>query len=136
MDSFATKTPPHPLDPIRVDEVREASQTLLKHLGRTTNEIRFKVVDLAEPSKALTLEHLYNNGSAPDRRGRIYFHRKDSQVLSIAIVNISKSRVENVYDAPDSQGPVDWIEFELVHKACLEHPDVLAEVNNLKLPKK
>lgn len=134
MSSFVAKSPPHPLDPLRSEEVRTASQTLLRHLGVEASQLRFKVVDLAEPPKQLTLKHLYHNGPIPDRKARVYYHRKKTQVLSIAIVNISRQRVERTYDAPGSQGPVDWVEFELVHKTCLSHPDVLAEVKKLKLP--
>ena len=125
---------PHPLDPLRVEEVRKASQTLLKHLRVANNEVRFKVVDLLEPPKDLTINHLSHNGPAPDRKARVYYHRNKVHALYIAFVNITQGTVEKVYDEPESQGPVDWIEFELVHNACLEHPDVKAEVAKLKLP--
>ncbi|CAG7970865.1 unnamed protein product [Penicillium olsonii] len=124
----------HPLDPLHAGEVKAASQLLLRHLGCKSNEIRFKVVDLAEPPKALTLPYLHHGGPAPDRKCRVYYHRLKSPILSIAIVNVTQGKVEQSYDAPDSQGPVDWVEYDLVHKACLSHPEVLAEVAKLKLP--
>lgn len=125
---------PHPLDPLRVSEVRAASQALAKSLGVVADQIRFKVIDLMEPPKNLVLQFLSGKGPAPDRKARVYFHRRGDHVLSIAVVNISESSVEKVYDAPGSQGPVDWVEFDLVHNACLQHPDVQAEVAKLKLP--
>ncbi|KPM37240.1 Copper amine oxidase 1 [Neonectria ditissima] len=124
----------HPLDPLTVEEVRVASQTLVKQVGCGTNEIRFKVVDLAEPPKDLTLRHLHHHGPAPDRKARVYYHLKTGQSLLIAIVNVTNPQVEKTYHVPDSQGPVDWIEFELVNRACLAHPEVKAEVAKLKLP--
>lgn len=126
----------HPLDPLHVGEIKAASQLLLRHLGCKSNEVRFKVVDLAEPPKALTLPYLHNGGPAPDRKCRVYYHHLKSPILSIAIINITKGAVELTHNAPDSQGPVDWVEYDLVHKACLSNPQVLREVAKLKLPPK
>ncbi|KAF7548705.1 hypothetical protein G7Z17_g6883 [Cylindrodendrum hubeiense] len=134
MSPTTSKSAPHPLDPLMVDEVRAASQTLVKQLQCATTEVRFKVIDLAEPPKDLTLQHLHHSGPAPDRKARVYYHLKTSQTLLIAIVNITKSRIERTYGAPESQGPVDWVEFELINRACTSHPEVLAEVAKLKLP--
>jgi primary-amine oxidase len=136
MPAYASKSSPHPLDPLTVDEVQTVAQTVQKDIGYTVNDIRFKVIDLAEPPKALTLQYLRHNGPAPDRKARVYYHRKRSQSLLVAIVNISKRRIEKNYDCPDSQGPVDWDEFELVNRACNNHPEVKAEVAKLKLPPK
>lgn len=125
---------PHPLDPLHAEEVRLATKILLRHVKCDANQLKFKVVDLAEPPKNMTYQHLYNNGPIPDRKTRIYYHLKDEPVLYIAIVNLTKETVERSYDAPDSQGPVDWVEYDLVHKACLSHPKVLEEVKKLNLP--
>lgn len=130
----ASAPDPHPLDPLHVGEVKVASTAILQHLGVTTKDVRFKVIDLYEPSKDETLKYIHHGARPPDRRCRAYFHRLKSPVLTIAIVNITRGVVENSYDAPDSQGPVDWVEYDLVHKACLSHPKVLEEVAKLKLP--
>ncbi|CAI7606449.1 unnamed protein product [Penicillium pancosmium] len=130
----ASAPDPHPLDPLHVGEVKVASTAILQHLGVTTKDVRFKVIDLYEPSKNETLKYIHHGAPVPDRRCRAYFHRLKSPILTIAIVNITKGVVENSYDAPDSQGPVDWVEYDLVHKACLSHPKVLEEVAKLKLP--
>lgn len=126
----------HPLDPLTVEEVQTAAQTLLEDIKCTATDIRFKVIDLAEPPKAVTLLHLHHKGPAPDRKARVYYHRRRSPALLIAIVNIAKRQVEKKYDAPESQGPVDWEEFELVNNACNNHPEVKAEIAKLKLPPK
>ena len=125
---------PHPLDPLTPEEVRAVTDTLRKHIGCSTKDIKFKVVDLAEPPKATTLQYLYHNGGAPDRQARVYYHLKNSQDLQVAIVNITTQKVRGETSAPDSQGPVDWDEFELVNKACNDHPQVRAEVAKLRLP--
>ncbi|KAJ5585642.1 hypothetical protein N7450_005429 [Penicillium hetheringtonii] len=134
MSLYASKFRPHPLDPLTVDEVQTVAQTLQNDIGYGSNEIRFKLIDLAEPPKALTVQHLHHNGPAPDRKARVCYHTKNRQCLLIAIVNATARRVENKYDAPDSQGPVDWNEYELVHNACNNHPEVKAEIAKLKLP--
>ncbi|KAI0855701.1 copper amine oxidase [Xylaria cubensis] len=124
----------HPLDPLTVDEVQNVSDTLRNHLSCAIGEIRFKVIDLAEPAKATTLQHLHGNSNAPERKARVYYHLKKAQDLSIAIVNLVTKRVEKQYDAPGSQGPVDWDEYDLVNRACNNHPEVQAEVAKLNLP--
>jgi primary-amine oxidase len=126
----------HPLDPLTVTEVTIATQAVQKQVVFADNEIRFKLVDLAEPPKDVTLQYLHHNGPAPQRRARVYYHTKTSKALLIAIINLSDKRVEKLYDAPDSQGPVDWHEYELVTNACNNHPEVHAEIAKLKLPPK
>ena len=128
------KNAPHPLDPLRPEEVKRASQILIKHLDGAVQDIRFKVIDLVEPPKDLVIKYLDNSDAIPDRKARVYYHVHQSSTLVIAILNITSSLVENVRDEPDAQGPVDWTEFELVHKACVENPRVQAEVAKLKLP--
>lgn len=125
---------PHPLDPLHAVEIKAASKIILGYLRVTTRDVRFKVVDLYEPAKDETLQFIHHGGAAPDRRCRAYFHQLKSPILSIAIVNVTKGVVESCHDAPDSQGPVDWVEYDLVHKACLSHPKILEEVAKLKLP--
>ncbi|KAI0529816.1 copper amine oxidase [Xylaria digitata] len=134
MPARSSESAPHPLDPLTVDEVQAASHTLQNYLQCADNGIKFKVIDLAEPPKALTLQYLYHNGNTPHRKARVYYHLKGSQTLLIGIINLATNEIEKKYDAPASQGPVDWDEFELVNKACNDHPDVKAEIAKLKLP--
>lgn len=124
----------HPLNPLHTKEIKSASTIILHHLGLTSKDVHFKVIDLYEPAKDEVLKYIHESGPSPHRRCRAYFHKLKSHTLSIAIVNITKGVVERIYDAPDSQGPVDWVEYDLVHKACLSHPKVLEEVAKLKLP--
>ncbi|SPO06756.1 related to copper amine oxidase [Cephalotrichum gorgonifer] len=124
----------HPLDPLTVDEVRKASQDLTIHLNIDSTSIRFKVIDLFEPVKDQVLDFLQRDGPTPDRCARVYYQVRNSAVLSKAKVNITTGAVEHTVELPDSQGPVDWVEYELVNKTCSEHPVVLAEVAKLKLP--
>ncbi|EXJ78186.1 hypothetical protein A1O3_09347 [Capronia epimyces CBS 606.96] len=131
----------HPLNPLDPAEVRKACQLLKQHLGLSTDQIRFKVVDLAEPPKSLVLVYLQDpsvdKGTPPrpiDRKARVYYHARGSQLLGKAVVNITAGAVEENAELADVQGPVDWVEFDLVQTACNSHPAVLAEVAKLKLP--
>lgn len=117
------------------DEVRVASQILKDHYKLPEGHIRFKVVDLAEPAKNEVFQYFENPACRPDRRVRIYYQRKDVHILTRAIVNITCGVVEEIEELPDSQGPVDWLEYDLIHDRCINHPLVLAEVAKLKLPK-
>ncbi|KAF4539437.1 uncharacterized protein LTHEOB_10100 [Lasiodiplodia theobromae] len=130
----------HPLDPLSNVEVRHTVQILQQHLKLSSNgQIRFKTIDLAEPPKKLVLDYFDSQQHTqtpprPDRKARVYYHAKGSQLLGKAIVNISSGTVEENAELPDVQGPVDWDEYERVHKACTSHPAVVAEVEKLKLP--
>ncbi|KAK0373077.1 primary-amine oxidase [Colletotrichum limetticola] len=124
----------HPLDPLSINEVRQASRALFRGLNLQEDEIRFKVIDLAEPSKDETLVHLLERGPMPDRRARIYYQRKQRDFMSRAIINITRGTLEKTDDLPDAQGPVDWVEYDLITTACNAHPDVVAEVAKLRLP--
>lgn len=124
----------HPLDPLTVDEVGKVSRDLMRHLKVDHSNIRFKLIDLFEPAKDEVLCFLQRDGPIPDRRARVYYQLKNSAVLSKAKVNITTGAVEHTVELPDSQGPVDWVEYELVTRTCSGHPEVLAEIAKLKLP--
>ncbi|KAJ5750474.1 copper amine oxidase [Penicillium manginii] len=109
----ASTPTPHPLDPLHAGEIKAASTAILQYLNVTTKDVRFKVIDLYEPSKNETLKYIHHGAPAPDRRSRAYFHRLKNPVLTVAIVNITKGVVENSYDAPNSQGPVDWVDSRI-----------------------
>ena len=48
-------------------------------------------------------------------------------MLGKAKVNITTGTVEQTDELPGSQGPVDWVEYDLVNKICNEHPEVLID---------
>ncbi|GIZ44392.1 hypothetical protein CKM354_000759000 [Cercospora kikuchii] len=124
----------HPLDPITEDEVRQAADILRQNLNKKSGEIHFKFIDGAEAPKAEMLRYFENNNAQVDRRARIYFHVRPSPNLRKAFVNITTKTVLSDEELPDAQGPVDWLEFDAVQKACNEHPLVKAEVEKLCLP--
>lgn len=127
---------PHPLDPLTALEVSRTSAILKKSLGNGASGIRIKVIGLAEPPKDLVLDYLHNAGPAPPRKARVYYHAKNSPSLKQSIVNITTEAVERDEELPDVQGPVDWTEYQAINDACNAHPEVLAEIAKLKLPKK
>ena len=128
----------HPLDPISPSELGRAAHTLRDKFH--SMRLRFKLIDVIEPPKAQVLTYLESirhgrtTASIPDRKARIYFHKESSPVLQKAVVNITLGTVDQVEELPDSQGPVDYDEFEAVHDACNSHPEVLKEIAKLKLP--
>lgn len=124
----------HPLDPLSSDEVRQAAQALVSHLGVAKPDIRFKVIDLYEPAKDEVLAYLHHGRQRPDRRARVYYQLRNTATLVSAVVNINSATVERTEGRPDSQGPVDWVEYEQITTLCNEHPEVLAEIEKLKLP--
>ena len=130
---MATATP-HPLDPLSSDEVRQAARALISHLRVAEPDIRFKVIDLYEPAKQEVLAYLTHGGQRPHRRARVYYQLRNTAALVIAVININSATVERTENRPDSQGPVDWVEYEQVTNRCNEHPEVLAEIEKLKLP--
>ncbi|KAK2601153.1 hypothetical protein N8I77_010623 [Diaporthe amygdali] len=127
-------TADHPLDPLVADEVRYAAQIIKKHTQLSDGHIRFKVIDLFEPPKDEVFAYFEDKELVPHRKARAYYHCRNEQHLTKAIVNISTGVLESVEDLPDSQGPVDWVEYALINDACNAHPQVLAEVAKLKLP--
>ncbi|CAH0028793.1 unnamed protein product [Clonostachys rhizophaga] len=126
---------PHPLDPLTALEVSQTSAIIKKILGNEASGIRFKVIDLAEPSKDLVLDYLHAAAPAPPRKARVYYHTKNNTSLKRSIVNITTQSVESDEELLGLQGPVDWIEYAAINDACNAHPKVLAEVAKLKLPK-
>lgn len=122
----------HPLDPIGPTEISRAADILRKQIK--PESIRFKVVDLVEAPKSQVLAWQDGTGAFPDRKARIYYHVNKSHNLSKAHVNITKGMVDFSEELPDAQGPVDYVEWELVHEACNNHPEVLDEIAKMKLP--
>lgn len=132
--AIMVNTTPHPLDRLSSDEVRQAARALISHLRVKASDLRFKLIDLYEPAKHEVLAYLHQGGPGPHRRARVYFQLRDTITLVIAVININSGTVEQIQDRPDSQGPVDWVEYDQVTNCCNKHPEVLAEIEKLKLP--
>lgn len=125
---------PHPLDPLSSDEVRQAARALISHLRVAEPDIRFKVIDLYEPAKEEVLAYLHRGRQRPHRRARVYYKLRDTTTLVSAVIDLNGATVERAECHPDSQGPVDWVEYEQITNLCNEHPEVLAEIEKLELP--
>ncbi|GAD92230.1 conserved hypothetical protein [Paecilomyces variotii No. 5] len=48
MPPYASKSEPHPLDPLTIDEVQTAIQTLQNDIRCAANDVKFRVIDLAD----------------------------------------------------------------------------------------
>lgn len=125
---------PHPLDPLSSEEVRQAARAVISHLRIAELDIRFKVIDLYEPVKSEVLAYLSHGRQRPHRRARVYYQLRNTTTLVSAVVNLNSATVERTEGHSDSQGPVDWVEYEQITNLCNEHPEVLAEIEKLKLP--
>ncbi|KAE8152064.1 copper amine oxidase [Aspergillus avenaceus] len=126
----------HPLDPLSATELRKVSQTLRAHHAPTS--LRFKVIDVLEPPKAELLAYLgdkNNRVSAPQRKAYTYYHKHGSFTLRKAKINLTTGKVEDDKEYPDTQGPADMDEIELVLKTCEASAAVQAEIQKLNLPK-
>lgn len=125
---------PHPLDPLSPEEVRQAARAVISHFRVAEPDIRFKVIDLYEPAKDEVLAYLHRRCQRPHRRARVYYQLRNTATLVSAVVNINNATIERTEGHPDSQGPVDWVEYEQITNLCNKHPEVLAEIEKLKLP--
>ncbi|KAF2120331.1 copper amine oxidase [Lophiotrema nucula] len=122
----------HPLDPITPSEIHRAADIIRR--STAPKAIRFKVVDLLEAPKASVLAWQSGKSASVNRHARIYYHVVGSPNLWKACINITRGVIDNNEELPDAQGPVDYWEWERVHDACNTHPEVLAEIEKLKLP--
>ncbi|KAF4947686.1 hypothetical protein FSARC_13903 [Fusarium sarcochroum] len=131
---------PHPFDPLRADEIN----TAVKVLGAALKDVplRFKTIDIQEPRKAEVIPFIEAErlGAAfpphPDRIAYVLLHRMDTRAFMKGLVNVTRNSVVSLKElGSDVQGPADIDELIEIEQICLNHPDVLKEVEKLKLPK-
>ncbi|KAF2491702.1 copper amine oxidase [Lophium mytilinum] len=129
----------HPLDLISPAEISRAVEVLRAQYS--DQKLRFKLVDIYDCPKAEVIPYLEAERlgralpPAPPRRARVYFHLSDPYLLYKARVDVTAGKVETVTSLENIQGPVDFDEWTEVEHACNTHPDVLKEIELLKLPK-
>lgn len=139
MISKAVGTVPDVHDPITPEELTHAVDILRKHHGG--KRLRFKFIDLQDCPKNEAVDYIgaikqsLHDVRLPDRRARIYFHVDILGIFQKAIVNLTAGTVDHIEALPDVHGPVDYDEFDQIERLCNSHPQVLAEVEKLKLPK-
>lgn len=124
-----------PFLPINAQEVSETS-SIVKNYFKNLN-VRFKTIDFFEPPKSEVLEYFESGKeeSYPDRRTKVYLYTSDGLKHKI-IVNLTQKKVvsDELIDAALQFGAtVD--ETTKIEKLCNSHPDILAEIAKLKLPK-
>ncbi|KAF4468704.1 primary-amine oxidase [Fusarium albosuccineum] len=130
----------HPFDPIRPDEIQLACQILRASFKQTT--LRFKTIEIKEPPKQDVIPYIEAERlgkplpAKPARTIYALFHRLDSGAFIKALVNLDAKSVSSAKQLPAYvQGPVDVDEMMDIEKICLEHPDVIKEIEKMKLPK-
>ncbi|KAF5024439.1 hypothetical protein F66182_3525 [Fusarium sp. NRRL 66182] len=130
---------PHPLCPLTGTEI-QASARLIKSVWPQSVSLYFKVITLSEPPKEKLAPYLeaLDGGEKPlslERRAFVAYYIRRTDIFHEAIVNLTTERVErNVKLGPNVHGNVDYDEAQRVEKLALEDPNVLAELEKLKLP--
>ncbi|KAI8648981.1 Amine oxidase [Fusarium keratoplasticum] len=130
---------PHPFDPLRPDEVTTAVKVLNAALQGAP--LRFKTIDIQEPRKADVVPFIEAERLGaplpphPDRVLYVYFHRLDTNAFLKGLVNVTKRSVLSLKElGADVQGPADVDELLEIEEICLKHPEVIKEVEKLRLP--
>ncbi|KLO90872.1 peroxisomal amine oxidase (copper-containing) [Fusarium fujikuroi] len=130
---------PHPLCPLTGDEI-QASARLIESVWPQSVSLSFKVITLSEPPKEKLAPYLeaFDNGASPsplERLAFVAYYIRGTDIFHEAIVNLTTGRIEsNVKLGPNVHGNVDYDEAQRVEKLALEDPQVLAELEKLKLP--
>ncbi|KAL2268294.1 hypothetical protein VTJ83DRAFT_3140 [Remersonia thermophila] len=135
-----SQTKSHPLGPIAAHEIIQ-SAALIRSCWPDGEECRFKMLTLLEPQKAELLPYLTAEraGQVPeyniDRRVFVVYSIRGTHNVHEAVVNLTTGKVEsNAKLGPFMHPNTDAEEVLAVEKAALEHPDVRAELEKLKLP--
>ncbi|KAI1043603.1 hypothetical protein LB505_011810 [Fusarium chuoi] len=130
---------PHPLCPLTGDEI-QASARLIESVWPQSVSLSFKVITLSEPPKEKLAPYLeaFDSGTSPsplERLAFVAYYIRGTDIFHEAIVNLTTGRIEsNVKLGPNVHGNVDYDEAQRVEKLALEDPQVLAELEKLKLP--
>ncbi|KAF9879668.1 hypothetical protein CkaCkLH20_02479 [Colletotrichum karsti] len=131
---------PHPFDPLRPEEILLTTKILKAALPGIP--LRFKALDIQEPRKADVIPFIEAERTGapfpryPDRVVSVLFHRLDTRAFLKALVHVGNKSILSLKELPaDLQGPADLDELIEIEEVCLKHPEVLKEVEKLKLPK-
>jgi primary-amine oxidase len=131
----------HPLDSLSERDITTAVRIIKKRYGAVT--LRFKDAEVREPPKAELFPFLEAEragvpsaelGARPSRVISLTFHPQDTKVFAEALVDIDAGRIVSITQLDGIQGPIDMDEYKDVEQACLVHPQVLQEVEKMKLP--
>lgn len=130
---------PHPFDPLRPEEIEQSAAILRAALPDI--KLRFKTIEVREPIKNDVIPFIEAERlgrSLPRRPARVIyvlFHRLDTGAFMKALINLTDGAVLSIKELPRHvQGPVDVDEMIEMEQICLRHPDVLREIEKMKLP--
>lgn len=129
----------HPLDPCTADEISITSGLIKANFPKET--VFFRVVDLNEPPKTAVLEYLAAEKAGTSlpyiaRITKTYYTFQGVNRLHKAYVDVSAKKFIKIDTLPEGvQGPVNPFHLAELEVMCLNHPEIVKEVEKLQLPK-
>lgn len=87
---YTSEKPPHPLDPLNVNELFYAASLIRAAHG----QLRFNTITLHEPKKAEYLSWLASPGCRPDRKAEVVAIGHGGKGVYDGVVNLTKVVVE------------------------------------------
>ncbi|KAH8692697.1 copper amine oxidase [Talaromyces proteolyticus] len=128
---------PHPLDPLRPEEISKTVSILNNaYKGHT---LVFRVITLAEPPKAvmvpfLEAEHQGIIDQPPPRCARVQFYQDVAAQFYEALVELETAKILRQEHLPGRHSYVDSTEMEAAERACLNAAEVQDVIRKLGLP--
>ncbi|KAI3555647.1 copper amine oxidase [Colletotrichum abscissum] len=130
------KGKPHPLDPLRPEEISQAAGIVRE--SNQSKDIFFRAISLAEPPKIelikfLDSEHAGNRDAVhPARQARVQAYI--AKTLHEMIVNLNTATVASTTPLPGRHSFIDTDFMAQVAAACLADKKIQREISALKLP--
>ncbi|KAJ0313291.1 hypothetical protein COL516b_000223 [Colletotrichum fioriniae] len=130
------KGKPHPLDPLRPEEISQAAGIVRD--SNQSKEIFYRAISLVEPSKTelvkfLDSEHAGNRDAVhPARQARVQAYI--AKTLHEMIVNLDTATVASTTPLPGRHSFIDTDFMAQVAAACLADEKIQCEISALKLP--
>ncbi|KAK6373511.1 hypothetical protein LTS17_008003 [Exophiala oligosperma] len=129
---------PHPLDPMRPEEIWLASQILRK--ARPGEQVVFRIINLQEPSKSMLLpyleaEHLRQTlPQRPCREAMVQFFSGTSEHFYEVVVDLERASIVSEKDLRGYHSYTDFEEQTCLEQSCLHDDRILKAIVKFDLP--
>ncbi|KAJ9639802.1 hypothetical protein H2204_003595 [Knufia peltigerae] len=129
---------PHPLDPMRPEEIWLASQILRK--ARPGEQVVFRIINLQEPSKSMLLpyleaEHLQQTlPQRPCREAMVQFFSGTSEHFYEVVVDLERASIVSEKDLRGYHSYTDFEEQTCLEQSCLHDDRILKAIVKFDLP--